>query len=107
LGKELAGAAAVLLLTLPGWSCIYQGDEIGMIHGNGGENVLDRTGRDALRHPMQWTPDGVFTTGVQWLPVMDPQHYNVSSQKGVTGSTLEKYCSLIYLRRELSSYRVQ
>ena len=40
-----------LLLSLPGCPCLYYGDEIGM-----GDNIwLDD--RDAVRTPMQWTPD--------------------------------------------------
>ena len=40
-----------LLLSLPGSPCLYYGDEIGM-----GDNIwLDD--RDAVRTPMQWTPD--------------------------------------------------
>ena len=40
-----------LLLSLPGSPCLYYGDEIGM-----GDNIW-LTDRDAVRTPMQWTPD--------------------------------------------------
>ena len=49
-------AAALLLLTLPGTAFIYQGDEIGQVDGPGRDPPLDRVGRDAHRHPMQWDP---------------------------------------------------
>ena len=40
-----------LLLSLPGSPCLYYGDEIGM-----GDNIW-LNDRDAVRTPMQWTPD--------------------------------------------------
>ena len=40
-----------LLLSLPGSPCLYYGDEIGM-----GDNIW-LADRDAVRTPMQWTPD--------------------------------------------------
>src|SRR6476469_4845877 len=40
-----------LLLSLPGSPCLYYGDEIGM-----GDNIW-LPDRDAVRTPMQWTPD--------------------------------------------------
>jgi alpha-glucosidase len=101
-GRDLASVAAVLLLTLPGWSFIYQGDEIGMVDGDGGAVARDRSGRDAMRHPMQWTARGGFTTGTPWLPMIDPERSNVEDQQGVAGSTLEQYRALIRLRRLLS-----
>ena len=49
-----------MLLTLPGPAFLYQGDEIGLADGPGGERVYDRAGRDRFRHPMQWdgSPSG-------------------------------------------------
>ena len=59
-----------LLLSLPGSPCLYYGDEIGM-----GDNIW-LNDRDAVRTPMQWTPDrnAGFSTadpGKLYLPV-DP-----------------------------------
>ena len=48
--KEIELAHA-LLLSLPGSPCLYYGDEIGM-----GDNIW-LPDRDAVRTPMQWTPD--------------------------------------------------
>jgi alpha-glucosidase len=101
-GEEMARVAAMLLLTLPGGAFIYQGDEIGMVDGPGGERAYDRVGRDAYRHPMQWTPEGGFTTGTPWLPMVNPQSCNVEGQSGDPGSMLSLYRSLISLRRGMS-----
>lgn len=101
-GRDLAGVAAVLLLTLPGWSFIYQGDEIGMVDGKGGPVTYDRSGRDAVRHPMQWSAAGGFSAGVPWLPYTDPVRCNAADQRNVPGSMLELYKDLIRLRRKLS-----
>jgi alpha-glucosidase len=100
-GRHLARAAAVLLLTLPGCIFIYQGDEIGMIDGKGGPVVYDRTGRDAVRQPMQWRPDGGFTDGTPWLPMIDPEQCNVADQLGDPQSMLELYRALIVARMSL------
>ena len=67
-----------LLLSLPGSPCLYYGDEIGM-----GDNIW-LPDRDAVRTPMQWTPDrnAGFSTRRpgQALPAGDLQslvyHYN-------------------------------
>ncbi len=53
-GPENLRSAAVLLLTLPGCSFVYQGDELGLPNGPGADPPYDRAGRDRLRHPMQW-----------------------------------------------------
>src|SRR5690606_17884309 len=66
-----------LLLSLPGSPCLYYGDEIGM-----GDNIW-LNDRDAVRTPMQWTPDrnAGFSTadpGKLYLPVITSlvYHYN-------------------------------
>jgi alpha-glucosidase len=101
-GQELAGVAATLLLSLPGCSFIYQGDEIGMADGGRGPVVFDRSGRDSVRRPMQWTSTGGFTTGIPWLPMSASGRCNVSHQLGRPGSLLEAYRLLIGKRRMLS-----
>ena len=102
-GRENERAAAVLLLTLPGTAFIYQGDEIGMENGPGGEAPHDRLGRDVCRHPMQWdgSPQGGFTTGTPWLPVTDPDERNVAAQSRDPASMLSLVRELIRLRRDL------
>ena len=72
---ELAHA---LLLSLPGSPCLYYGDEIGM-----GDNIW-LPDRDAVRTPMQWTPDrnAGFSTadpGKLYLPVIQSLVHNYST----------------------------
>jgi alpha-glucosidase len=103
LGPQNVRAAALLLLTLPGAAFVYQGDEIGLPNGPGSDPPYDRAGRDPFRHPMQWdaSPTGGFTTGVPWLPPIDPERRNVAAQRGDPASLLELYRRLLALRREL------
>jgi alpha-glucosidase len=103
LGSQNVRAAAMLLLTLPGMSFLYQGDEIGMHDGPGAQHAFDRAGRDGHRHPMQWdaSPNGGFTSGEPWLPALDPADRNVERQRGEPGSLLSLWRALIQLRRSL------
>jgi alpha-glucosidase len=104
IGVDGQRAAAMLLLTLPGTAFVYQGDEIGLLDGPGGDPPEDRFGRDRARHPMQWSPDpaGGFTTGTAWLSPVDPETRNVAGQTADPDSVLELYRALIRLRRTLS-----
>jgi alpha-glucosidase len=103
-GEAQQPAAAMLLLTLPGASFLYQGDEIGQLEGPGGDPPVDRYGRDRARHPMQWDrgPNGGFTLGTPWLPVCDPAARNVADQRRDPASVWSLHRDLIALRRELS-----
>jgi alpha-glucosidase len=108
-GVENERAAAVLLMTLPGTAFVYQGDEIGMLNGPGSDPPHDRLWRDSFRHPMQWdrSPNGGFTTGDPWLPVVDPAERNVSAQRRDPSSLLELHRRLIALKHELDdSFRL-
>jgi alpha-glucosidase len=102
-GPENVRAAALLLLTLPGVSFVYQGDEISLANGPGADPPYDRAGRDGMRHPMQWdsSPTGGFTTGEPWLIPVDPQERSVEAQREDPASLLSLYRRLIELRREL------
>jgi alpha-glucosidase len=104
-GPENARSAALMLLTLPGPAFLYQGDEIGLADGPGGERVYDRAGRDRFRHPMQWdaSPPGGFTTGDAWLPPVDPEDTNVESQRDDPRSMLSLVRDLLTLRRLLGA----
>jgi glycosidase len=104
-GAENARSAALVLLTLPGPAFLYQGDEIGLGDGPGGEQEFDRAGRDRYRHPMQWdgSPTGGFTTGEPWLPAVDPEDTNVEAQREDPGSTLTLVRDLLTLRRVLGA----
>ena len=102
-GRENARAALMLLLTLPGTTFLYQGDEIAAGDGPGGERHHDRAGRDPHRHAMQWdaSPNAGFTTGTPWLPPVDPAERNVADERGNPASVLSLTRRLIELRREL------
>jgi alpha-glucosidase len=104
-GEANARLAAMLLLTLPGPAFVYQGDEIGMIDGPGAMPPIDRFGRDAHRHPMQWSagPHGGFSEGDPWLAPIDPKRRSVAAQEGDPDSLLNLYRRLIDLRRSLGS----
>jgi alpha-glucosidase len=100
-GEDAVRDAARLVCSLPGIVFIYQGDEIGMRDGPGHQPPYDRAGRDAHRHPMQWdaTPNGGFTTGTPWLPLVDPAACNVADQRDDPESLLSLYRDLLGWRR--------
>jgi len=108
LGPANVRAAAALLLTLPGTTFIYQGDEIGLANGPGADPPYDRAGRDPMRHPMQWdaSPTGGFTAGAPWLPVVDPAERNVEDQRADLDSLLHHYRRLIARRQGLGPFRL-
>lgn len=103
-GEANVRAAALLLLTLPGVAVIYQGDEIGMADGPGGNPPRDRVGRDCHRHPMRWddaAPSGGFTRGDPWLPAVAVAEGGVAQQRNDPNSLLTLYRDLIALRGRL------
>nr|WP_251141027.1 maltose alpha-D-glucosyltransferase [Cellulomonas dongxiuzhuiae] len=93
-----------LLLSLPGSPCLYYGDEIGM-----GDNIW-LADRDAVRTPMQWTPDrnAGFSTadpGKLYLPLVQSlvYHYgnvNVESQLAQPTSLLHWVHGMLAVRRQ-------
>jgi maltose alpha-D-glucosyltransferase/alpha-amylase len=93
-----------LLLSLPGSPYLYYGDEIGM-----GDNIW-LADRDAVRTPMQWTPDrnAGFSTadpGKLYLPVVQSltYHYgavNVEQQMSTASSLLHWTRSMLSVRRQ-------
>ncbi|PFG43929.1 maltose alpha-D-glucosyltransferase/alpha-amylase [Isoptericola jiangsuensis] len=100
--KEIELAHA-LLLSLPGSPCLYYGDEIGM-----GDNIW-LPDRDAVRTPMQWTPDrnAGFSTadpGKLYLPLNQSlvhhyQHVNVEAQLAQSTSLLHWVHGMLAVRR--------
>jgi alpha-glucosidase len=103
-GVERAPLAAFLLLTLRGVAVMYAGEEIGMVDADASalpNPGFDRAGRDGYRTPMQWTaePNGGFTDGTPWLPLVDPAVRNVADQAGDRHSLLRLYGRLIAARR--------
>ncbi|MCF6425346.1 MULTISPECIES: maltose alpha-D-glucosyltransferase [Amycolatopsis] len=93
-----------LLLSLPGSPVLYYGDEIGM-----GDNIW-LGDRDAVRTPMQWTPDrnagfSGCDPGRIYLPViMDPvygyQAINVEAQRDSASSLLNWTRRMIEVRKQ-------
>ncbi|MDQ2586121.1 maltose alpha-D-glucosyltransferase [Saccharothrix yanglingensis] len=93
-----------MLLSLPGSPVLYYGDEIGM-----GDNIW-LGDRDAVRTPMQWTPDrnAGFSScdpGRIYLPViMDPvygyQGLNVEAQLNNQSSLLNWTRRMIEVRKQ-------
>ncbi|SKC35031.1 maltose alpha-D-glucosyltransferase [Krasilnikoviella flava] len=100
--KEIELAHA-LLLSMPGSPCLYYGDEIGM-----GDNIW-LPDRDAVRTPMQWTPDrnAGFSTadpGQLYLPLVQSlvhhyQHTNVEAQLAQSSSLLHWVHGMLAVRR--------
>ncbi len=115
-GLRRARAATSLMLSLPGSSYIYQGEELGLAE------VIDlpdsarqdptwfrtngeRYGRDGCRVPIPWEGNdpsyGFGPSAASWLP--QPAEFKALSrdaQDGVPGSTLEMYKLALRLRRE-------
>lgn len=93
-----------LLLSLPGSPVIYYGDEIGM-----GDNIW-LNDRDAVRTPMQWTPDrnAGFSTadpGKLYLPVITSLVYhhnniNVEAQMASHNSRLHWLRAMLAIRSQ-------
>jgi alpha-glucosidase len=116
LGEPAARSAAVLLLTLPGMSFIYNGDELGMKNGDIPPSMVQDPGavdgdggRDPERTPLQWTPAknaGFTTASTPWLPVADdyPTH-NVETELNDPTSFLSLYRSLTKLRNDSNALR--
>ena len=97
-----------LLFSLPGSPVMYYGDEIGM-----GDNIY-LGDRDAVRTPMQWTPDrnGGFSSGdfaqlylpAQMDPVYGYEAVNVESQLRNPGSFLHWVQNMISARKQHSVF---
>lgn len=93
-----------LLLSLPGSPCLYYGDEIAM-----GDNIWLED-RDAVRTPMQWTPDrnAGFSTadpGKLYLPTVQSlvYHYtsaNVEAALATSSSLLHWLRGMLAVRRQ-------
>ncbi|XP_067929535.1 maltase A2-like isoform X2 [Watersipora subatra] len=114
-GEEKLDALTMLLLTLPGVSTTYYGDEIGMLN----INISDRPSQDPVgwsdkslsrdpeRSPMQWYDNSSscygFTSDCQaaWLPPHpDAEETNVQVERDDPLSHLSVYKNLSRLRRE-------
>ena len=111
LGTRRARAAALLSLSLPGATYVYQGEELGLWENESipVEQLQDpmwtRRGhsRDGCRVPLPWSGDEPpfgFSTATPWLP--QPPEWKdrtVQAQTGDPRSMLELYRGAIKLRR--------
>ena len=98
MNDEQAKLAATLQLTFPGVPFIYYGEEIGMQGMKPDENI---------RRPMQWTPDGGFSTGRPWRGYFeDYATRNVTLQDTEEDSLLNHYRALIALRNNHAALRI-
>src|SRR6266852_4808200 len=102
-GRDEIELIHAILFSLPGSPVLYYGDEIGM-----GDNIW-LGDRDAVRTPMQWTPDrnagfSGCDPGRIYLPViMDPiygfQALNIEAQQKNGGSLLHWTKRMIEIRK--------
>jgi alpha-glucosidase len=101
IGEKQIDMLNALVLTLPGTSITYYGDEIGMLDYHEGE-IADS--RDPNRTPMQWDDTisaGFSNVTTTWLPV-NPNYEteNVAAQNGKPLTHLEIFKSLTRFRNE-------
>ncbi len=109
----LARQAAVLLLSLRGSVCLYQGEELALPETDllfeeltdppGIRFWPEYKGRDGCRTPMPWeegAPHGGFTTGTPWLPVKQAQaDRNVARLDADPSSILHFYRAALAFRK--------
>lgn len=110
LGVPAARSAAVMQLTLPGMSFIYNGEEIGMENGEIPPDMIQDPqfaggfGRDPARTPMQWTAGknaGFSTAHQTWLPIAaNYKTHNVETESQDAHSFLSMYRTLGSLRQK-------
>jgi alpha-glucosidase len=115
LGDNAARSAAVLLLTLPGMSFIYNGEEIGMMNGHIPPSLVQDpaaatgAGRDPERTPLQWSNEknaGFTKADKPWLPVTrDYKERNIKAERKDPQSYLSLYRNLAKLRNESEALR--
>ncbi|KAH8355357.1 hypothetical protein KR093_011546 [Drosophila rubida] len=117
LGADRIDAINMLLLTLPGISVNYQGEEIGMTDVyiswqdtvdpqacQSNEQEFERLTRDPVRTPFQWSDEaqaGFTNASSTWLPLADNYKLvNVKRERGIALSHLNVYKQLRALRDE-------
>jgi len=100
-GGERARAAALLLLSLPGTPCIYQGEELGLRDVEMPQSARrDPVGRDGARTPMPWqpSPGRGFSRAAPWLP-FGPERPNAAEASADPDSLLSLYRRAIRTRK--------
>jgi len=113
-GAERARSVAVLQLTLPGVTFIYNGEELGMHNVSvppektQDPQAIAGDGRDPERTPMQWSSElgAGFTDGEPWLPLAhDYRLHNAATQANDSTSFLSLYHALIHLRTKTPAFK--
>ncbi len=91
--------AAAILLTLPGASFLYYGEEVGLQNGPTSADESKRT-------PMPWSSSGGFTSGTPWFPYAPGLAVNnVASQTNDPQSLLSYYRDWIAARKRSTGLR--
>uniref|UniRef100_U5ELE7 alpha-glucosidase n=1 Tax=Corethrella appendiculata TaxID=1370023 RepID=U5ELE7_9DIPT len=116
LGENKIDSMHVIILTLPGISVTYNGEEIGMtdvpisfadtidpLGCNAGPELYEQWSRDPVRTPFQWDDSknaGFSLADKTWLPV-SPKYadVNVKKQTATDRSHLKVYKNLMKLRQ--------
>lgn len=106
--QEFTRALNVLVLTLPGTTVTYYGEEIGMTNAEVPlKSVKDL--RDPERSPMQWSAEknAGFSSAVKtWLPVAKNfKTINVQAQKVDPTSALHMYREVLRLRNTMACFK--
>ena len=116
---EFARMLMVLLLTMRGSLCIYQGEELGLPEARlrfadlrdpyGITFYPEFRGRDGSRTPMPWSqqrPHAGFTTGKPWLPIPDDHVARaVDRQDKDPASLLNDWRRFLHWRKSHSALR--
>lgn len=114
-GSDRIDAMNMIILSLPGATVTYQGEEIGMTDVyisweetqdpaacNAGEEKFAEKSRDPCRTPFQWDDSTLagFTNGSRtWLPVgPNYRSVNVKVESGLEKSHLKVYKAMMKLR---------
>lgn len=106
--QEFTRALNVLVLTLPGTTVTYYGEEIGMTNAEVPlKSIKDL--RDPERSPMQWSAEknAGFSSAVKtWLPVTKNfKTINVQAQKVDPTSALHMYREVLRLRNTMACFK--
>ena len=114
LGQARGRAAALITLSLPGSTYLYNGDELGLENVDLPDEALQdptwersghtQRGRDGERVPMPWEgtepPFGFGSSGASWLPMpAEWEHFTVEAELEDADSTLSMYRQALALRR--------
>jgi alpha-glucosidase len=116
---EFARLLMVLLLTMRGSVCVYQGEELGLPEAQlRFEDLRDPygiafypefRGRDGSRTPMPWhrdAPHAGFTAGTPWLPIPDEHVARaVDLQDADSGSLLNAWRRFLHWRKSHEALR--